>query len=227
MAVYRYQVVCVGMWRGKIKRWNTTFHRTSSSGAASLRTAMSKVCYPNPGDTEGDCSGGIASISIYNASGGAPIQVETYFDWEAPSTWIPYSGSAWSGVPEGTPVDGGKESALMIVGHLPGLSASGKPMFTRKYIHAVPARTATDYTDPDIDETSLTALGSAFSTLMMLNPAGVAPTTVEALPYYGNHQRVRGRRRTAKEVAAGSFSAGVIVGAQPSASGGGAGAQFR
>lgn len=227
MAVYRYQVVCVGMWRGKIKRWNTTFHTTSSNSANFLYQHMNAVCYPNPGDTQGDCSGGVASISVYSASGGAPISQEIYFDWEQPSSWIPYTGSAWSGVPEGTPVDGGKESALMIVGQLPGLSASGKPMFTRKYIHAVPARTATDYTDPDIDATSLTALGSEFSTSLMLNPAGVAPTTVEALPYYGNHQRVRGRRRTAKEVAAGSFSAGVIVGAQPSASGGGAGAQFQ
>lgn len=227
MALYRYQAVCVGMWRGKIKRWNTTFHMTRSDRAGFLHDRMNWVCYPNPGDTTGDCSGGVASIAVYDAAGGPPIQNNVYFDWEQPTSWIPYTGSAWSGVPEGTPVDGGKESALMIIGHLPGLSASGKPMSTRKYIHAVPARTAADFSDPDVDATSLGDLSDVFSSDYMLSPSGATPSSIEALAYYGNHQRVRGRRRTSKQVAADSFSAGVIVGAQPSASGGGAPAQFQ
>ena len=221
MAVYRYQVVSVGLWRGKVKRWNTTYHMTSPSNTSSIFSRHSSVCYPNPGDATGACSGGIASIAVYNAAGGPPISQTVYFDWQAPSTWIPFTGTKWTGVPAGTPIDASGESALVLVGHMAGLSASGKPVTTRKYIHAVPSRTAATYSDPDVSPGDVSSLGGAFGTTYMANPAGVAPSTVEALPYYLNHQRVRGRRRPKAQVAAQSFSAGVIVGAQPSASGGG------
>lgn len=227
MAVYRYQAVCVGLWRGQIKRWNTTFHATNTSETLNIRNMLNQMCYPNPADVAGDCSGGVASITVYAAAGGAPIDQTIYFDWQSPSTWIPFTGDGWTDIPAGTPVDGGKESALMLIGHLPGLSASGKPMQTRKYLHAVPSRTAADYSDPDVSATNLASLKTYLRSGLMRNPAGVQPESVEVLQYYGNHQRVRGRRRTTRQVAADSFSAGVIVGAQPSASGSSAPAQFR
>lgn len=221
MATYRYQVVAVGMWRGKIKRWNTTFTGTSSTQTAQFYGRMQACGYPNPGDAVGACSGGISSISVYNSTGGAPILVTVYFDWQTPSTWIPYTGTAWAGTPAGTPIDASGESAALVVGHMAALSSSGKPVTTRKYLHAIPSRTAADYTDPDIDATIQAALAGQLNTLYMRNPAGVAPVSVTVEPFYFNHQRVRGRRRPKAQVAAQSFSAGVIVGAQPSASGGG------
>lgn len=227
MAVYRYQVVSVGWWRGKIKRWNTTFHTTSSNSRSALHTVMQKAGYPNPGDVEGDCSGGVASISVYAASGGAPLSKLDYFDWQSPATWIPYDGDAWAAVPEGTPIDASGESAAVIVGKMSGLSATGKPVSTRKYLHAVPSRTATDFADPDIAAATQAALASLFLSSYMLNPAGVAPATVECEPYYLNHQRVRGRRRSTEQVAAQSFSAGVVVGSGAAAGGGASPAQFR
>ena len=89
MAVYRYQIVSVGMWRGKIKRWNTTMHYSTATAAATIGLSFNKLCYPNPGDVTGACSGGLASITVYNASGGAPLSKLTYFDWQSPSSWIP------------------------------------------------------------------------------------------------------------------------------------------
>lgn len=219
MAPYRYQVVAVGLWRGKIKRWNTTFHLDAANSGNFIYDRMQSVCYPNPGDVVGDCSGGIASISGYYPGGGNPAWVYSYFDWQTPSTWIPYEGSAWSGVPENTPVDASGESALIITGTLPGLSTTGKPKSTRKYIHAIPSRTALDYDDPDIDATSLAALSAVFSVNYMLSPGGTTPTSVQALPYYGNHQRVRGRRRTTSQVAAQAFSLGVLAGGGATTSG--------
>lgn len=212
MAVYRYQCVAVGMWRGKIKRWNTTFHASSPSFTGTLNGYMQKSGWPNPGDAVGACSGGLASITVYNATGGAPIQQTTYFDWQTPSTWIPFTGEAWVGVPPGTVVDASGESAVTIEGNMSGLSATGKPVKTRKFLHAIPSRTATDYTEPDIDTASLAALKALFSTTLMANPAGVEPATVTVDEWYGNHQRVRGRRRTSSQVAAGAFSAGVVAG---------------
>lgn len=213
MAVYRNQVVSVGMWRGQIKRWNTTFHTSTPGYASTLATAVSNASWKNPGDVAGACSGGVASVSVYNASGGAPISVTTFFDWETPSTWIPFSGTAWAGVDPNTPLDASGESALVIIGHMNGLSSTGKPVTTRKYLHAVPSRTELDYTAPDIAPAVATALAAQFGSYLMGNPAGIVPNTVTASPYYLNHQRVRGRRRTAAQVAAQSFSAGVVAGA--------------
>lgn len=210
MAVYRYQVVAVGMWRGKIKRWNTTFHYSATTATPSLYGHMQATGWPNPGDAVGACSGGIASITIYNVTGGAPISQTVYFDWQTPTTWIPFTGVAWNGVDPTTPIDASGESAALVVGHMGALSVTGKPITTRKYLHAVPSRTAAAFSDPDIAPAVATALASQFSSAMA-NPAGVAPVTVSVEPFYFNHQRVRGRRRTVAAVAAQSFSAGVAT----------------
>lgn len=219
MAVYRYQVVSVGLWRGKIKRWNTTFYSQYNDDTAAIHASMQAVGWKNAGDTTGDCSGGVASISVYNASGGAPIVQTTYFDWEAPATWIPYTGTAWSSIDPNTPLDASGESAVLLVGHLPGLSVTGKPMTTRKYLHAIPSRTAVNYDDPDVDSTVQAAIVSAFQTRVMQSPSGVIPNSVTCEPYYGNHQRVRGRRRTTRQVAGQAFSLGVLAGGGATTSG--------
>ena len=224
MASWRYQVVSVGWWRGKIKRWNTTFHLSSSTATATLYGKMQAAGWKSNGDIVGDCSGGVASISVYSSAGGAPVSRTIYFDWATPTSWIPYTGTAWAAVDPLTPLDASGESAAVIVGHMAALSTSGKPVTTRKYLHAVPSRTATDYADPDIDAATQAALVALFTPTYMLNPAGVGPTSVTCEPYYLNHQRVRGRRRTVTQVAEQSFSAGVVAGA---ASGGGSPAQFQ
>lgn len=225
MAVYRYQVVSVGWWRGKIKRWNTTFHLSGSGFANNVAAQMNKAGWKQAGDVLGNCSGGVASCTVYNVTGGAPIAQNVYFDWQTPSTWIPYTGTGWGSVDPATPLDASGESAAMVVGQLPGLSATGKPVYVRKFLHAVPSRTATAYTDPDISAADQASLANLFDPVYMLSPSGVAPSSTQVLPYYGNHQRVRGRRRTVTQVAAQSFSAGVVAGA--TSGGGGSAPQFQ
>lgn len=213
VAVYRYQVVSVGWWRGQIKRWNTTFHYSVSNQASSLRDHMQRMGYPNPGDITGDCSGGVASIAVYGSGGGTPISRNTYFDWQTPSTWIPYTGEVWANVDPDTPLDASGESAAVLIGHMAGLSSSGKPVTTRKYFHAIPSRTAVDYADPDIDAATLALIEAEFTVNWLANPAGVQPSSKSADPWYLNHQRVRGRRRTTASVASTAFAAGVVTGA--------------
>lgn len=212
MAVYRYQAVSVGLWRGKIKRWNTTFHMEGSAGIPEIRAIMNRFGYKAPGDVVGACSGGCASVSCYPTTGGAPVAQTVFFDWQTPSTWIPYSSEVWASIPAGTPLDAAGESALVMVGNMASLSKTGKPTFTRKYFHAVPSRQGGTYLDPDVSEAVLTAAAGILLPIYMLNPSGVAPVTVEGEEWYGNHQRVRGRRRTVAQVATNSFSAGVVAG---------------
>lgn len=224
VALYRYQCVSVGWWRGKIKRWNTTFHWANPGFQDDLRVKMNAMGWKNPGDVEGACSGGVASIAVYDAAGGPPISNTVYFDWQDPSSWIPFNSGGWVGVDPTTPLDASGESALVIVGHLPGLSSSGKPMSTRKYFHAIPSRTEPDYAVPDVSAASATALAQAWQLADFRSPTGVAPLSLEVELWYLNHQRTRGRRRTVTQVAAQSFTAGVVAGA---ASGGGQAAQFQ
>lgn len=221
MALYRYQVVAVGMWRGKIKRWNTRFYSANLGLEGSFRDIVSKSSYANPGDAAGACSGGVASVTCYPATGGAPINVATYFDWQTPSTWIPFSSTVWTGTPEDTAIDASGESALVVTGLMANLSSTGKPVYTRRYLHAVPSRTAASFTAPDIDATSLAAIEALWTTGYLRNPAGIEPESVVVEPYYGNHQRVRGRRRTTSQVATQSFSAGVVAGTSVTAGGAG------
>lgn len=218
--MYRYQAVSVGWWRGKIKRWNTTFYRSNSTGTSLLYDSLQKIGYPNPGDVEGDCSGGVASIAVYSSTGGVPISNTIYFDWQTPSEWIPFDGDAWASLDPQPPLDASGESAAVVIGHLPGLSASGKPVSTRKYFHAIPSRTAADYADPDIDSTCQAAILTALDTTFMISPSGVSPSTVECEPYYLNHQRVRGRRRSPAAAQSQAFADGVVVGAGAAAGGG-------
>lgn len=225
MAVFRYQIVSVGMWRGKIKRWNTTVHTTDSNGISYLHDIMQACGYPNPGDVVGACSGGLASISCYASTGGAPVKRTVYFDWQTPSTWIPYLGTVWSDTPVGTPLDASGESAVTVEGLMGYLSSTGKPVKTRKFLHAIPSRVAAAYGDPDVSAAASAAIQTQW-TGWMANPAGIQPTAVSVDAYYGNHQRVRGRRRTVTQVAAQSFSAGVVTGAAAS-TGGASPAQFQ
>jgi len=219
MAQFRYQVVSVGMWRGQIKRWNTTFHYFQSTSTGLFHTAMQKSGYPAPGDALGACSGGVASIAVYPVAGGAPVAQTVYFDWKVPTSWIPYTGEGWAGVDPTTPLDAAGESAVIIKGNLPGLSATGKPMSTRKYLHAIPSRTGPGFDDPDVPAAVQTALAAIWLPAFMQTAAGIQPTSVEALEWYGNHQRVRGRRRTVASVAAQSFSLGVLAGGGATKSG--------
>lgn len=219
MAVYRYQAVSVGMWRGKIKRWNTTFHTTSISAGQAIANAMRDVGYKAPGDVVGACSGGLASLTRYAGTGGPPQAVTVYFDWQTPSTWIPYNSTVWSSIPPDTPLDAAGESALVVVGKLPGLSSTGKPMTTRKYLHAVPSRTGPTYSDPDVSAAVQAAFKAIFTTDLMASPSGTVPTAVEIDPWYGNHQRVRGRRKTVAQTAANAFTLGVLAGGGATTSG--------
>lgn len=209
---FRYQVVSVGMWRGKVKRWNTTFHLANSDQTANLYARMADSGYKAPGDVVGACSGGVASIAVYNATGGAPLSNTIFFDWQTPSTWIPYTAAAWNSVPAGTPLDAAGESAVLISGLMPALSKTGKPVRTRKYLHAVPSRTSAAFDDPDVPAAVVTQLGLLFSVGFMGNAAGVIPNSVQVDDWYVSHQRVRGRRRPVAALQRQAYSNGVITG---------------
>lgn len=204
MAKYEAQVVHVRWWRGKPKRWTTRWpYYGTVSGAASgldaLRDAVSAICYAPSSSPNG--YGGIAAIRLYNlTTGGVPVLVRTYFDWQVPSAWVGYTAGGWgsgrTAVPEGV-----GEGAMML-SYPAGLSKTGKPVAFRKFIHAIPG---TDVSTggaqiPPASVTSLTAAANAIPGV--LAPIGLAfgdgvrlGGTAQIDTYFVAHQMVRGRRK--------------------------------
>nr|CRY97270.1 hypothetical protein [uncultured prokaryote] len=203
MAIYRMQVVHVGYWRGKIKRWNNTFHYLAASGTPDLPgiTASAYAVLQSLGSEY--YHGGLAEIKIYSESGGVPAYSKIYFDWETKADWISYTGTFWG---TGTiPVNSAGESAA-IFQTAAGMSSSGKPVSLRTYWHAfiggaheagtVDFDSTTQATAAGIFEGMQSLAGGSGPAFVLVSPSGGSVATVSTLDaYIGAHQRVRGRRK--------------------------------
>jgi len=203
---YRAVVKHVRYWRGKIHRWTTVYpfigtpnRDLNSSDCTTVLTADDALCFPG-----GAGNGGTYGCDIYNqATGGTPIASVVRFDWETPASWIGYSGSAWH---DPTVYDAGIDAAAETCLDLrwsAGLSKTGKPVFLRKFIHAVPA-VGNDGAGTQIQPADVTAL-VAHANLMkgMLGDEGLVlgsftgrfAGTATLSGYLGSHQMPQGRRR--------------------------------
>lgn len=215
MTNYRIVVRHVRYWRGLPHKWSTVypFVGTITSGnygaaIAAIKTMEQSVCYALTGPVEG----GIWEIALYNqSSGGVPQDIVTYFDPDTPGSWVAYTGSAWSAASE--QLVPAAEVALG-VRWAAGLSSSGKPVFFRKWYHAVP-QVATAGATPDVSSANITTLVAALTT--GINAVGglgapmgsggrLAALTPVVSPFYENHQMPRGRRRKALVTAGGKYT---------------------
>lgn len=204
MGTYRGVVRHVRYWRGVVHRWSTSYQMVGSfSGvtgvafAHALLTADDKMCY----------GGGLASFggtyecSIYDeVAGGTPLVSYIAFDWTTPASWIAHSGTAW-GATTGA-AETNAEVALDVKWPS-GISRTGKPVSMRKWYHAVPSVTPAGGAQqiPSATVTSLNAgalaVQSAIASggVVMGTASGRIAGTGVALPFYGNHQMPKGRRR--------------------------------
>lgn len=218
MAGYRVEVVHAGYWRGTVDRWTSNY---SYNGQASpgiddaacdlIKGADSNMCWGGGIAA----NGGIAEVHFYASSGGTPVHSKIYFDWEAPATWVAYTQSGWTGTHTDPVLEG--EAALAVSWH-GGLSSSGKPVSFRKWYHAVP-QTDSHPSNPQVtapDVASLTSAALLFNAvlasygLVQGTAAGRLAGSPTVQLWYGNHQRVRGRRRPPLVKANGS--AGGVLG---------------
>jgi len=204
MTDYRAVVRHVRYWRGAIHKWSTVYPLTgvlSSGDYAACMGAlydMEQAClFAGNGTT----AGGIYEIALYaSASGGVPVYSNVYFPEAVPASWIPYAQTAWTTT--GVPCVDAAEVALQVE-WAAGLSSSGKPVFFRKWYHAVAQRAVTPGAS-DIsssDQTSLTAgFVAGFAAIdgygvQLGNSVRLAGTTPTVGLFYGNHQMPRGRRK--------------------------------
>jgi hypothetical protein len=222
MTQYRIVARHVRYWRGQVHRWSTVYPLSGSISAgsyagviAALKTMEQAVNFKN---TTGAVSGGLYEIALYDhLTGGVPVAVATYFPYATPGSWIPYTGTGWT---SSGPLLETAEAALD-VRWAAGLSSSGKPVYFRKWYHAVLDSQAVaggvqvGTTDVASLTTVLTTGIAAMSALggTLGNSSRLAATTPIIDVYYGNHQMPRGRRRKALVSAGGrvSFPASLLV----------------
>lgn len=219
---YRMVVRHVRYWRGTPHKWSQVFPFTGSISAGNygaainaLHVGVQQICFQPTSATYG----GNYAIALYNsATGGVPVAVTTYFDPDTTSAWVQYDGSAWG--THGQPAEAAAEVAMGIR-WAAGLSSSGKPVYFRKWVHAVPISTAAPGVR-DISTTAAGAIANAMTSaqnaigalgLQLGNGSRLASLSPVVEPYYENHQMPRGRRRLVRAAArpASSFPPSLLV----------------
>lgn len=210
MTNYRIVARHVRYWRGAVHKWSNVYPFSGTIATGQYANAISyihnleqSVCYPAPGGG----GGGVWEIALYNqSSGGVAQAVQTYFDPATPSSWIPYIGDAWASLSQ--ELVSNAECALSVRWQA-GLSSSGKPVFFRKWYHAVPNNPSPPPT-PDVSAANATSIASYLTANLnsvgglgapMGNGSRLASTTPLVATWYGNHQMPRGRKRQPTRVA--------------------------
>lgn len=208
-----FQVEHVRYWRGSIHRWSTKW-QYSGERTGSMADAATLVMNNDDEFCWGAdaTDGGTASCSAYDSAGGPPLATVTRFDWETPASWIKYAGTFW-GSQTGSSFNSSAEIALQVEWNA-GTSKTGKPVRLRKWFHAVPDRPGSG-TTPDVGSGTMTGLVAGANGMRSLltdyglqlgTPAGRLAGNASVLPYYGNHQMPRGRRRKPLVTASGRYT---------------------
>jgi hypothetical protein len=220
MADYRGVVRHVRYWRGTIQKWSTVYPYTGSGATLNtaacnvLQAADSALCYAQTGIK----AGGIYQVEWYHASGGVPIVTNNYFDPEVPTAWVAYTSTAWT-LNQTRIVDPVAETSLGIR-WAAGLSSTGKAVYFRKWLHAVPLAGSGTPGSVDIVASEVTSLTTAAVNIA----ACMAPTyglslgngrtlagTATVSAFYENHQMPRGRRRPPLVTAGGRYKGPTVV----------------
>lgn len=214
MANYKGVVRHVRYWRGSIQKWSTVYPYSGSGAAlntaacSTLLAADSAMCYNQTGVK----SGGIYQVEFYLASGGRPLVTLNVFDPEVPTAWVPYLSTDWT-LNSSRITEPQAETALG-VRWAAGLSSTGKPVYFRKWFHAVPIAGSGTPGTVDVASSEVTALTAGAVNLaaclaptygLSLGNARTLAGTASVSGYYENHQMPRGRRRRALVSADGTY----------------------
>jgi hypothetical protein len=203
MAVVRLQATSVGYWRGQVKRWNNTFHYTTSAMTPNYAACLAVASVNLRALGAPAVAGGLASLKLYAAGGGVPLAEQINFPYETPGSWLPWNSSGiWQST--GTPPEAMEAAAVFTIAA--GLSSTGKPVTLRTYWHAF-VSTPEISSAPQFSSTIQAAAQTQMNKMQVLNdgaggalvistPGGRAVAGTCVLdPYVSAHQRVRGRRR--------------------------------
>jgi hypothetical protein len=200
-----YRAVCrhVRYWRGVVHHWSTVYQFVGTPSAGITLTDAQQVLAIDNAMLygTGPNAGGTYECAIYDqASGGVPLVTYTAFNPAAPASWLVGPGTAWPTTAAG--LEKQAEVALQVT-WAAGLSHSGKPVHLRKWYHMVPVASSTGGS-ADVLPAAVTALQAEAQAmngvlggkgLTLGTSSGRIAGLASVLPFYGNHQMPRGRRR--------------------------------
>nr|CRY96135.1 hypothetical protein [uncultured prokaryote] len=204
MTDYRVVVRHVRYWRGAIHRWSTVYPLTGSLASSNYPGVIAATYTMEQAVNfkAGNVGGGVYEIALYDhATGGVPVSVQPYFNYESYPAWIGYTSTGWGAATE--VLESAAEVALQVE-WAAGLSSSGKPVRFRKWFHSVPATVSITIPPVDVSPARITSLTAAFTTwsaavgglgVPMGNSSRLAANTPVIAQDFGNHQMPRGRRR--------------------------------
>lgn len=196
---------------------NHNWHLVGNHSGSSLSAADAQTFMEGPDSPMALCfapfihpvTSTIERSAYYDGINSAPIFTATYSTGSPAPADIRPSGDAFDNVLSGQePL----EVCVMLEARV-GLSSRSKPVYMRKFIHAVPAGNLSagtgnipTYSFTGAAATAATKMGdgSWFGNRVYISPTGRQPASNdwEALAVPGNHQMPRGRKR--KSVSSGS-----------------------
>lgn len=203
MAEYLCVVKHVGYWRGAIHRWSTAWPFVGLAALSGTTTVDAVADYDQGFCVGSAADGGIFESSLYDLTAkGMPIETHTYFDYASPSSWTGYDSAGYFAIP--TVEKGTLESALGAQWPA-GLSRTGKPVYFRKWFHAIGESAATTPGSPDVSTANAGSLATyaalaptllAAHGLAMGNSRRLAQATDSfADAFFQAHQIPKGRKR--------------------------------
>jgi hypothetical protein len=203
MTEYLCVVKHVGYWRGVIHRWSTAYPYVGSA-ALSGTTVVDAVADRDSGMCFGSAAdGGIFESSLYDVTAkGSPIETHTYFDYLDTSAWTGYTSAGYFAVPsaEAQPLE-----LALLASWYAGMSRTGKPVFFKKWYHAVGETAAAVSGAADVTSANVASLGAYGAGFQgLLSAHGLAMGNARRLvavgepgigAFFENHQIPKGRKR--------------------------------
>jgi hypothetical protein len=217
---YRAVVKHIRYWRGAPHIWSTVYQFAGTlSKPLDVAAATTVLQWDDNMCAKSLASeGGTFECSIYDqATGGVPLVSYTKFDHTVTADWTGYGASSyWANT---AAVLAQPAEAALGVKWIAGLSKSGKPVYLRKWWHAVPL-SAPGGPANQIGTTVVASLqtGAAFLPgllsaygLVAASASGRLAGVATVSGQYENHQMPRGRRRKALVKANGTYTGPTIV----------------
>lgn len=197
----------VGPWRGKPQHLWTTIYNLSgpTPSAGDQAQLMTQLVAIESAILSGGTGRGFVNAKFYS---GQKPNIPTAVDpLGTPAAPLPYNSADWAAGGNAPTGNCEPEQCLLVETLLNGLSSRGKPVYLRKYFHAISDTAATTGRIPGAVAAAINTRVAAWTNgtlangVVVISPSGRQSTSPPAAKtYVWNRQMPRGRRKKKKAI---------------------------